>query len=138
MCKELSVTIPTDQKPTKTKLAAALSKQFRHEVTFVHARPTPADMADVALADINDLRALTRMSASWIHDAVRKGEFPAPAIRESRCTRWRLADIRSYLAERIQRAAADTDAASRLTARAKHASDAARGKRAARQITEAE
>ena len=57
----------------------------------------PADIADVALADINDLRALTRMSASWIYDAVRKGEFPAPAIRESRCTRWRLADVRSYL-----------------------------------------
>ena len=89
----------------------------------------PADIADVALADINDLRALTRMSASWIYDAVRKGEFPAPAIRESRCTRWRLADVLSYLAERIRRAAADTDAASKLTARAKYASDAACSKR---------
>lgn len=86
----------------------------------------PADMADVALADINDLRALTRMSASWIYDAVRNGEFPAPAIRESRCTRWLFADIHAYLAERIRKAALDTDAATQLTARAKKASDAAR------------
>lgn len=95
-------------------------------------RSLPSDMSDVALADINDLRALTRMSASWIHDAVRKGEFPAPAIRESRCTRWKFADVHAYLAERIRKAALDTDAATRLTARAKKASDAARSiKRAA-------
>lgn len=90
-----------------------------------------SDMADVALADINDLKALTRMSASWIHDAVRKGEFPAPAIRESRCTRWRLVDVRSYLTERIRVAAADTGNAAKLTARAKKASDVARNKRTA-------
>lgn len=61
--------------------------------------PLPDAHADVSLGDINDLRALTRMSASWIHDAVRDGRFPAPVIRERRCTRWRIADVRKWLVD---------------------------------------
>ena len=95
------------------------------------ARSLSADMASVALADINDLKALTRMSASSIHQSIRNGEFPAPAIRGSRCTRWRMADVHSYLTERIRVATGDTDTAAKLTARAKKASDAARNKRTA-------
>ena len=63
--------------------------------------PLPDAHSDVALGDINDLRALTRMSASWIHDAVRDGRFPAPVIREPRCTRWKIADIRGWIIDRV-------------------------------------
>ena len=132
------MTILNDQKPANTKLATALSKVLPHEVTFVHARAIPPEMADVALADIKDLMALTRWSASKIHDLVRKGEFPAPSIRESRCTRWKLADVRGYLIERTSKAAADTDTAAKLTARAKKASDAARSKKLASTAVTAE
>ena len=91
--------------------------------------PLPAGQSDVALADINDLEALTRMKRSWLHQAVREGRFPAPAIREPRCTRWKLADVRAWIATRIEQAAADTDAAAIASARAKKASDAAQAKR---------
>ena len=66
--------------------------------------------ADVALCDINDLRALTRMSASWIHDAIRTGRFPAPVVREPRCTRWRIVDLRQWLIERAAQGQSDTQA----------------------------
>ena len=112
MCKELTVNL----KPK--------SKQRTERP------PLPQGHDDIALIDIHDLRALTRMSPSWIHDAVRKGEFPAPAIRESRCTRWKLSDVRIYLIERTRKAAADTETAAQLRARAKKASEAARTKRA--------
>lgn len=55
--------------------------------------------ADVSLADINDLEALTRMKRSWIHEAVRTGRFPAPVIQKPRCTRWKLAHVRAWLIE---------------------------------------
>ncbi len=69
--------------------------------------PLPEAHADVSLGDINDLRALTRMSASWIHDAVRAGNFPRPVIQVPRCTRWRIADVRAWLMERINKASDD-------------------------------
>lgn len=86
---------------------------------------------DVALADMTDLEALTRMQRSWLHAAVRDGRFPAPVIREPRCTRWRLADVRRWLIERAEKAAADTQVAEQMTARAKKASAAAKAKRVA-------
>lgn len=92
--------------------------------------PLPVGHDDVALADINDLEALTRMKRSWLHQAVRDGRFPAPAIREPRCTRWKLADVRAWIADRIEQAATDTETATVVSARAKKASDAAQAKRA--------
>lgn len=93
--------------------------------------PLPDAHADVALGDINDLRALTRMSASWIHDAVRTRRFPAPVIREPRCTRWRIADVRQWLIERSAQGAADVQMGNLVTAKAEKASAAARLKRVA-------
>lgn len=90
---------------------------------------------DVALADINDVKALTRMGRSWIHDAVRKGEFPAPVIREPRFTRWRLADVRAWLADRIALAANDVQSGEATRHLAKRASDAANSKRRATVVT---
>jgi len=62
--------------------------------------PLPESHADVALADINDVKALVRLSDSKIYDDVRKGSFPAPVIRQPRLTRWRLCDIRSWIMDR--------------------------------------
>ena len=111
---------------TPAAVAAGVEKKRRPTTR----PPIPEAHADVALADIGDLVALTRMGRSWIHAAVRRGAFPAPAIREARCTRWRLADIRTWL---IDRASTGTDpqVAEMLTARAKKAGDAARSKRIA-------
>lgn len=92
--------------------------------------PLPESHADVALADIADLIALTRMGRSWLHAAVRRGDFPAPAIREPRCTRWRLADVRAWLIERVS-TGSDPQIAKTLTGRAKKAGDAAQSKRIA-------
>lgn len=96
------------------------------------ARPLPADLADVALLDIRDVCAAMRMSASWVHDEVRAGRFPAPVIRESRCTRWRAADVRQHLIAHASNAATDRRPAELVMARARKASAAAQAKRAVR------
>lgn len=93
--------------------------------------PLPEAHADVALADITDICALVRMSASWVHNERAAGRFPAPVIREPRCTRWKIADIRAWLIERATQSAADTKTTELVTARAKKASTAAQAKRAA-------
>jgi len=62
--------------------------------------PLPESHADVALADMNDVKALVRLSDSKIYDDVRKGLFPAPVIRQPRMTRWRLSDIRDWVKKR--------------------------------------
>ncbi len=95
------------------------------------ARPLPAELADVAFLDIGDVCAAVRMSASWVHDEVRERRFPQPMRFGARCTRWRSADIRTWLVERAAMAAADNRATELVTARAKKASAAARVKRAA-------
>ena len=61
--------------------------------------PISQTNGDVALADITDVCALSRMSPSWVWDEVKEGRLPAPVIRLPRCTRWRLADVRAWLIE---------------------------------------
>lgn len=91
----------------------------------------PSNLADVALLDIRDVCAVTRMSASWIHDEVRSRRFPQPMRFGPRCTRWRSADIREWLIARAAGAEADEQTGAQLSARAKKASDAAKAKRLA-------
>ena len=91
----------------------------------------PANLADVALLDIRDVCAASRMSASWIHDEVRERRFPQPMRFGPRCTRWRSADIRDWLIARATAAQADTVTGAQVSARAKKASDAAQAKRRA-------
>lgn len=62
-------------------------------------RPLPRDLADVALLDINDVCTAVRMSKSWVHEQVRAGRFPQPAVKRPRCTRWRLSDVRAHLVD---------------------------------------
>jgi predicted DNA-binding transcriptional regulator AlpA len=94
------------------------------------ARSLPADLAEVALIDAPTSVATGGMSVSWWHEEVRAGRAPQPAIRKPRCTRWRLVDVRAFWIEFAAQAEADTDAAERVTARAKKASAAAQAKRA--------
>lgn len=126
--------IKAPSRPTAIANAAASGFGTESTITKPAKRPTarpplPTGHDDVALADIKDLEALTRMKKSWIYQAVREGRFPAPVIREPRCTRWALAQARAWLAARIEQAAADTDSAAIVTERAQKASAAAQAKR---------
>jgi predicted DNA-binding transcriptional regulator AlpA len=91
----------------------------------------PADLAAVALIDAPTCAAAGAMSVSWWHSEVAAGRAPAPVIRRPRCTRWRLADVRAFWAGSVEQAAADTEVAAEVTARASKASAAARAKRQA-------
>ena len=129
------MTIPTDQKPTNTKLAAALSKQFGHEVSVVHARPLPPDLAEVALIDAATAVSPGDMSLSWWHAQVAAGIAPAPVVRMPRCTRWRLSDVRAFWIAFATNASADKQTATNVLTRATKASAAAQvARRAAREI----
>ena len=89
-------------------------------------RPLPADVADVALAAADTCAAIGEMSVSWWHEEVRTGRAPKPVIQQPRCTRWRLADVRRFWADRAAQAADDTEAGDRMAANAKKASVKAR------------
>ena len=90
------------------------------------ARPLPADVADVALAAADTCAGIGEMSVSWWHEEVRTGRAPKPVIQQPRCTRWRLADVRRFWADRAAQAADDTEAGDRMAANAKKASVKAR------------
>lgn len=89
-------------------------------------RPLPADLADVALIAADTCAATGDVSVSWWHEEVRTDRAPKPAIQQPRFTRWRLADVRRFWAERASQAAADPETGERMAARAKKASIAAR------------
>ncbi len=63
----------------------------------------PESATDVALIDVRACAAIGSMSVSWWHAEVSAGRAPSPVIREPRCTRWRLADVRRYWFERADR-----------------------------------
>lgn len=90
------------------------------------ARPLPADVADVALIAADTCAAIGEVSVSWWHQEVRTDRAPKPAIQQPRFTRWRLADVRRFWAERAAQAAGDTEARERMAANAKKASIKAR------------
>ncbi|MDE2395488.1 MAG: hypothetical protein KGM91_08605 [Burkholderiales bacterium] len=85
----------------------------------------------MALIDAPTSAAAGGMSVSWWHDKVRLGEAPQPAVRQARCTRWRLADVLAFWQAFADKGQADTEAAALVTAKAKKASAAARVKRTA-------
>ncbi|HOX67490.1 MAG TPA: AlpA family phage regulatory protein [Burkholderiaceae bacterium] len=101
------------------------------------ARPTvrpplpPADDPH-ALIDIRGVQTLTCMSESWLHDAIRRGEFCPPLRLGPRCSRWRIADVRAWLIKQFEAASADTSTADLVRARAKKGADAAARHRAAK------
>ena len=90
----------------------------------------PPALSSVALIDAPTCAAAGGMSVSWWHDEVRTGRAPAPAVRQPRCTRWRLSDVVAFWQAFATKGEADTQAAEQVTAKAKKASAAARVKRA--------
>lgn len=88
-------------------------------------------LAGVALIDAPSCAAAGGMSVSWWHERVRAGRAPAPAVRQPRCTRWRLADVSAFWLAFAANGESGTKAAAQVTAQAKKASAAARAKRAA-------
>lgn len=93
--------------------------------------PIPPALVGVALVDASTCAAAGGMSVSWWHEAVRTGRAPTPAVRQPRCTRWRLADVTAFWEAFAAKGAIDTQAGARVTAKAKRASVAAGEKRAA-------
>jgi len=86
--------------------------------------PIPAALADVAHIDGPTCAAAAGLSLSSWHELVRIKDAPQPVIRQPRCTRWRLADVRAWL---IKRAAMQTPgAADAVTQQARKASAEAR------------
>lgn len=90
------------------------------------AAPKPpilhADLQEVALIDALTCAAVGGMSVSWWHEEVRTGRAPQPVIRQPRCTRWRVGEVRAFWETRAQ---VDPAAASRLMTTASKASRAA-------------
>ena len=86
------------------------------------AAAIPAALQDVALVDASACAAAAGCGLTRWHDLVRSGAAPAPAIRRPRFTRWRLAEVRAWLA-----AVSGDDPA--VVAKARHASHAARARR---------
>lgn len=56
----------------------------------------PPPLAEVSLIDAPTCAAVGQMGVSWWYGEVRAGRAPAPAIRQPRCTRWRLSEVREF------------------------------------------
>lgn len=116
----------TTQHQDSTSPAAA-PRKARPKVRL----PTPAALADVALIDATTCASTGSMGVSWWHDEVKAGRAPQPVIRQPRCTRWKLCDVRQFWQDRAERGAANTQSAELLKVRATKASHKARAMRAA-------
>jgi predicted DNA-binding transcriptional regulator AlpA len=55
-------------------------------------------VADIALIDVRAVAELLGVSESWVWERTKGGHFPQPVRLGSRCTRWRVRDIRLYVA----------------------------------------
>lgn len=92
-------TFGAEQLNTRTTASILIGKpsSSARRAKPVRREPIATHQADVALCDVRDIMAMTRMGKSFLYAAVRDGTFPAPVIKRPRCTRWRLADVRNYL-----------------------------------------
>ena len=97
--------------------------------------PTPEALADVALIDASTCASTGSMGVSWWHEEVKAGRAPQPVIREPRCTRWKLSQVRQFWQDRADRGSANTKTAELLKARATKASHKAREMRVAASST---
>lgn len=80
-----------------TSIHAGIPSSSARRAKPVCREPIATQQPDVALLDMRDIMSMTRMGKSFLYAAVKAGTFPAPVIKEPRCTRWRLADVRTYL-----------------------------------------
>lgn len=91
------------------------------------SRKLPDQLAEVALVDAQTAAAVGDMRKSWWYAEVAAGRAPQPVIKQTRCTRWKLADVRDFWAQRA--AQPDADKAAQVANQAKRASAAAKAKR---------
>ena len=55
-----------------------------------------------SLLTVDQISERIQLGRSWIYGAIRRGEFPAPAIKlSSRCARWDAAAIDDWIAARL-------------------------------------
>lgn len=87
----------------------------------------PAGLVDVALVDGPGCASAAGISVSKWNELVRIGEAPQPAFRAPRCTRWRVAAVRDWLA--TWNGGAGDDTAQQIIGKATRASAAAQAKR---------
>jgi len=50
---------------------------------------------------LKQIKAVTGMSRSWIYDAVKRGEFPAPISLSARAVAWDSASVAAWQERRI-------------------------------------
>lgn len=93
----------------------------------------PDSLRSVALIDAKKAAAVGSMSVSWWHGEVAAGRAPRPVIKQLRCVRWRLEEVKDFWARRASRP--DDIKAEQLAAQAKRASAAAKAKRTGAEIT---
>jgi predicted DNA-binding transcriptional regulator AlpA len=86
----------------------------------------PPALADVALIDATTCAAAGAMSLSWWHEEVRAQRAPQPAVRMSRCTRWRMSDVAAFWQAFAAQDQHNSAAAEQVKAKAKQASIKAR------------
>ena len=87
----------------------------------------PTELAEVALVDAKACAAAGGMSVSNWYLLVRDGVAPKPAVRLTRYTRWRLADVRKFFIDLTAPGAGDGERVG--IERARKASQAAKAKR---------
>ena len=51
---------------------------------------------------LKQVKTMTGMSRSWIYDAIRRGDFPAPIPLGVRAVAWDSADVAAWQERRIQ------------------------------------
>ncbi len=61
----------------------------------------PKDLPDDALVDKRVRRALCGLGDSYVYELIADGRFPAPVKLTSRCSRWRMGDLRRWLADPV-------------------------------------
>lgn len=99
--------------------------------------PIPPALTEVALVDASTCAAAGGMGVSWWHAEVAAGRAPQPVIRGPRCTRWTLASIKSYWAQRANAGSCSHESA-KTVAQARKASAIAHSKRNGRSKQQAE
>jgi prophage regulatory protein len=62
----------------------------------------PGELPDDALVDKTVRRAMCGLGDSQVYMMVREGRFPAPLKLGERCVRWRMGDLRRWLADPVK------------------------------------
>jgi predicted DNA-binding transcriptional regulator AlpA len=122
---------PPKLSPKQCSSASAAPGERQLRQTSPRRNSLPAEYALGALGDIRDVEQMTSMKRSYLLREVRLERFPAPVIRQFRCTRWRLSEVSAWIEDRIKQAATDSSKADATLAQAKKASAVARANRMA-------